>query len=542
MKLRKLAALGLAVAMTVTTMAGCGNTEEKGSSNQQSSVQESTSKATESTVVEESNEIVFPLEETLEVECLALQPKDEYPYEENIAWQYVEELTNVKFNLTTFNSADYKEKTNLILSSGDYPEVLYKCADIDTEKYGQDGVLIPLEDLIREYAPNLTALLDETPYGWDTITAADGHVYSLPMFEMARCYSDGNYYWINQSWLDKVGMDMPTNREELYQVLKAFKEKDPNGNGEQDEIPWIVPGAVHVNRLTQIYAYLGEGLYYGGHWMVKDDVLEFLPATEDFKEDLKYFKRLYDEGLINEDAFTMTNDQRKATVQSGDIVGMFYNSTSSIAGSDYEVRKNWFTLKAFDTENWALNTGIQTEGLSITDKCENPETIIAWADMFYTEEGGRIMRLGVEGESYELSADGTTYIPLKDAFESHSYQATLMGASTLPGKIPEIYYLGQDPTANPIESHANNELYGKGYGLNAEGTVLAPITYTDEEKDAVSTISTDINGYVNNYIAETISGITDIDATWNEFQKTLKAMGVDTWIEIRRTAWERSKN
>lgn len=545
MKLRKVAAIGLAVVMTVSMMAGCGNTNETESS--KSSVQESTSKVEESTstvenVEEKSKEIVFPLEETLEVDAMALLAKDAYPYESNIAWQYIEELTNVKFNMQAFSGGEIKEKANLLLSSGDYPEVLYKCSAVDLEKYGKDGVLIPLEDLIREYAPNLCQLLDERD-AWNALAASDGHIYSLPNFEMPRSYCRSLFFWINQEWLDKVGKDMPTNRDELYEVLKAFKEQDPNGNGQQDEIPWVIEGGSEINALNEILAYLGDGLYYGSQWMKMDGVMEYLPTTEYFKEDfLKYVKKLYDEGLINDDAFTLTSDQVDAVGKSGaNVYGMFRGSGSNRAGAEAEARLKWSSLKPFDTENFALNQGMNKGGFAITDKCENPEVMIAWADFFYSEEGGRVLRMGVEDVSYELNADGTTYKSLKENFENVTYQATLMGGATVPGKIPEIYYLGQDPVANVVAAHDNEELYGEGYGSQSMGvTCVAPI-YTEEESETISTISTDISGYVNNYIAETVTGLKSIDDTWDEFQKTLKAMGVDTLIEIRRTAQERAE-
>ena len=543
MKIKKLVALGLAMTMSVSVLAGCGDTKKTNVQESSSSTQQSSSVTESSTVEEQSKEIVFPLEETLEVSAIGLLAKDAYPYEDNIAWQYINELTNVKIDMQSFSGGEIREKVNLLLSSGDYPEVLYKCSAVDLDKYGKDGVLIPLEDLIREYAPNLTKLLDERK-AWGTITATDGHIYSLPGIEKPRSYVRSLFYWINQDWLDKVGKEMPTNQDEFYEVLKAFKEQDPNGNGKADEIPWVVAGGQEIAELTEILAYMGKGLYYGGLWMEIDGVLEYLPTTEYFKEDiLKYFKKFYDEGLINDDAFTLTSDQADAVGKSGaNVYGMVRGSSSTRASSEEEVRLKWNSFKPFDTDTFALNQGVSKGGFAITDKCENPEIMVAWADQFYSEEGGRIIRMGVEEKSYQLSADGTTYKSLKENFESVTYQATLMGGGTVPGKIPEIYYLGQDPESNRLTAHTNNEIYGEGYGSQAVGVICIGPSYTEEESDEISTISTDISGYVNNYIAETISGLQSIDDSWDEFQKTLKNMGVERMIEIRRTAQERANS
>jgi len=551
MKCKKLVAFCLAMAMSVTMLAGCGSSDVKSSESKSSeSKAQSTEKSTEksssvsqssteqaSASTEETKGIVFPLAEPLNVTAMGVLAKSEFPFADNYAWQYMEEITNVKVDIMELSPGETAEKMNLLLSSGDYPEFLFKYYSVDWSKYGEDGVFIPLEDLIKEYAHNLSALLDERK-AWKTLASPDGHIYALPMVQMPNSYCDTMFYWMNQEWLDKLKLDMPTSQEELYQVLKAFKEQDPNGNGKADETPWIISGGSNIPSLMDILAYFGDGLYYGGYWSVVDGQMEYLPTTEYFKENfLKYMNKLYKEGLINEDAFTVTLDQTSAKGQEtrGNNWGMAWGSSPSFVGAEWADWSKWYTLKPFDTDNFALTQGVSNGAFSITDKCKNPEIMMAWVDTFYSQEGGRIMRMGVEGKTYTISPDGKSFA-YTDGFEN-VYRSTFMGAALVPGIVPDIFYTGADPEVDPKTWHMNNEIYGEGYGSQAIGVPCPNLQYSSEETDIVNSIATDVNGYVANYVAETITGIKSIDDTWAEFQSTLKAMGVEDWIKIRRAAY-----
>ena len=537
-KFRKILAFILALVMVLSLVA-CGTTEEPQedpTQGQQPPASEQTPQVTQPPVEEPSKEIVFPLEEKLDVTAMMIMGNAAYSYNDNLAWKYLQERSNINFEITEFANSEATEKMNLLMSSGEYTDILFKANYIDLNQYGMDGILIPLEDLIREYAPNLTALLDERD-GWNSITAADGHIYALPMFQNPVLYkSGGGNYWINQKWLDAVGMDMPTNQDELYEVFKAFKEKDPNGNGIADEVPFATHAGDQHQSLANLISYFGEGLWFGDYWMVVDGQMEYLPTTEYFKENvLGYFNKLYAEGLLNEDAFTLTWDQRKAVCGGEEVVyGMMYDSSPSGFTDDNEIL-NWSSLRPFDASNFGLDTGIQTGGFSITDKCKNPEILMAWVDFLYSEEGGRVLRNGIEDVSYVIHEDGT-YEQIQEGFESNVYQATLMGAATVPGKIPELYYTG---AANEVTRHINNEMWGENGSL-ASGVFCPPLNLTVEEQEEYAILFTDIDAYVHNYVAEVITGIVTIENTWDDFQNTLQQMQVERMIEIQQAAYARA--
>ena len=155
--------------------------------------------------------------------------------------------------------------------------------------------------------------MEETPDMKKISTFPDGKIYSMPTRLPSRPKSR-NQPVINKAWLDKLGLKAPTTTEELYQVLKAFKEKDPNGNGKPDEIPYTETGLnmdfLNPFGITDINA---------SSMIVQDGKPVYFPTTDAYKEALIYTHKLYSEGLIDQELFTQDNTMTSAKWQNADI-------------------------------------------------------------------------------------------------------------------------------------------------------------------------------------------------------------------------------
>ncbi|MEZ4618959.1 MAG: hypothetical protein R2867_26070 [Caldilineaceae bacterium] len=129
-----------------------------------------------------------------------------------------QEMFNIDFvwETTTMDGNAAKEKRQISLASGDYPDLYMlipwvdQFSQTDLLRYGQQGVILPLNDLIDQYAPNVKAALDNYPYYKAMTVAPDGNIYGLP--QLIECYhcSFPNKMWVNTKWLDALGMEMPT--------------------------------------------------------------------------------------------------------------------------------------------------------------------------------------------------------------------------------------------------------------------------------------------------------------------------------------------
>lgn len=518
--------------MIIGSLAGCSDAGEGQESSQGTESSAQGSQAEESSqgaAVEVVNGLstVFPLEESMTTDMFAYQ-KTGTDLTKNLAWTTMEELTNMHWDLTLASDGDLDEKRSLEFAGGEYKSVFYKSgiSEADAMKYAKDEIVIPLNDLIDQYMPNFKALMDERD-GWKYITSSDGNIYSLPQVNDDGC---GMMLFINQVWLDKLGLEMPKTFDEYIEVLRAFKEKDPNGNGEADEIPlYLANGA-----LSQLLPYYGIGFDGNTNATYNGEQMEYYPTSEKYKEFLKMARGLSEEGLINNYVLG-TWDEQAALGTTQDVLGSLLQWGAYLSvGAEKD--EDWPTVVPFEN-TMVPYLGIQFGGLVLTDKCEHPELILQWADYFYSTEGSDLGWLGVDGESYQRNDDGT-YTWLTDGAWGADMaeirdNATLFGDKPWPGLSSKFFDEGQ---TNPEEKY----LYGQREIVKEHFTERFPkLSYTEDELKRKATYEADINPYISQYEAQVISGEVDLDSTWDEYVATLNNMGLQDLISINQAAVSR---
>lgn len=172
---KKMGILVLAGAFVLSGCSGKGNSGDGDKNQANSSVEDTNFNKTGLPIVNDTVTL------TMVSPKAALAPE----YSEMEIFKRLEKETNVKINWENIPDTDYTEKKNLLIASGDLPDAFYAAGFTDYEliNYGKDGTIIPLEDLIDQYAPNLKALFERRPDIKSTITAPDGHIYGLPSWE-----------------------------------------------------------------------------------------------------------------------------------------------------------------------------------------------------------------------------------------------------------------------------------------------------------------------------------------------------------------------
>ena len=265
----------------------------------------------------------FPLKESVSMTILMPQQSDVVDLQDNVVFQLLKEYTNIDINLITVPSQDGKEKLNLLLNSGDYPEVIMGIglSSQDLENYGvQEGILMPLNDLIDQYAPRIAEQLAEHPNWKVDMTCSDGNIYAIPAVDSAGVghVNCAMKYWINEQWLANLGLKMPETTEEFKNVLLAFKNDDPNGNGIADEIP--LSGCINSwNADPYLFLLNAFGYFDTNYYYLKDGKFNSILDQEYLKKGLAYMNDLYSEGLIDPAAFTQDNSQLTALGNNADI-------------------------------------------------------------------------------------------------------------------------------------------------------------------------------------------------------------------------------
>lgn len=479
-------------------------------------------------------EFIFPPEETKKFSMLCVVNGDT-PIDEVDAFRYLNEQSNLTFDVQSVHIDDAKEKEGLILASGDYPEVFIFSTFSKTEvdKYGAEGVFLPLEDYIEAYAPNLTAYMNENDL-WSYITAPDGHIYELPAIDVDANREAGFHVWINKRWMDTLGLAEPQNLDELYDVLKAFKEKDANGNGDpNDEVALSVPDG--MDYLFNYLPYFDLNLDTHTWLANKDGELLYVPTSEEYKEFLRFFAGLYEEGILDPGSFTQNYDQISSRGSSEDILGCFSALASfQFVGRDRD--EDYITLVPFEGQVYPASTGLGDGVMMITDACDDPATLVAWADQLYTEEGGILYWMGLKDRAYIDNGDGTWSWneggPLGDDIATVREKGTLKYEVMFPGIQPDFWISGiTDPDEKYLNTQRSKML---GYGE----VPLPAMSYSAEDAEIIASLTADLNSYMKQYAAYIIIGEDNLDESWDNYVATLNNMGASELFEIYQNAFD----
>lgn len=459
-------------------------------------------------------------------------------------WKKLEEETNVHIEWVTYLETEADEKFKLLIASGDYPDGFIGAlggSDNDIVTYGSEGIYIPLNELIDQYCPNFKRRVsEEYPDLMKMITCADGNIYGMP----SVLYNPDIYNntFINKKWLDAVGADVPETTEEFEAVLKKFKEEDPNGNGEADEIP--------MTFMFSDWGASDHGPYFGAfgyplspdYIMIDNKQVKYLGAEESFKKGAEWLGKLYEEGLVDRDIFTQDSSGMSAKVSQGNV-GVFSSWDVTDAGDYADEYVAVMPLKGPEGEQNALVegiTGFYKGRFMITDKAKNPEILMQWIDRFYEsmETGlNATYGIGPDKDKAWYYADDNSIIFKSDA-ELPDEQ--IRGQQQLPF-APAILGTGvEDFLGNP----AKNEIIAqmKQYaGKFEEGTWERwPSCYmTVEEKEDIATTETDLQDYSKNQLAKWIAGESDVNADWDNYLKELENVGLSHYLEVKQQIFDR---
>jgi putative aldouronate transport system substrate-binding protein len=348
---------------------------------------------------------------------LVRQQLDNIPdWSTNKASLHMEEVTGVHIEYDV--APDFDQARTLAIASDDLPDaIMGETPPHEVIKYAAQGVFIPLNDLIEEYTVNIKKVMMEDPDLADSSTTPDGNIYGLPQLNDDHHGKYGQKIWINMEWLDNLGLEMPETTEDFYNVLVAFRDKDPNGNGKRDEVPlststdaWL--GGIPGNILN---AFLYVNFQMKGLYLDNGKVMNAFNDPR-YREGLKYTNMLYEEKLIDPAAFTQDGKQLKQLAENpeanllGAASAAFWR-VFAVDGGDSERHKVYRTMNALmgpEGVQYSAYYKYKTnrDRFLITDACEQPEILIKWADYLVSPPGAYNVCYGPEGEGWRKPDPG----------------------------------------------------------------------------------------------------------------------------------------
>lgn len=507
----------------------------------------------------------YPIvEDKLHVSVLASQRPLVEDYRTNAFTKWLEDKTNIVVDWdvapSDTNVDKVKEKLNLTLAGGSYPDVFMnmKITEAQLQIYGQQGVFLQLDKYIDKYMPNLKAIMDKDPKIREVVTANDGHIYSLP--DINECFHCNfqQKMWVYKPWLDKLGLDIPTTTEGFYEMLKAFKENDPNGNGKADEIP--LSGSPNAWN-SEVDGFLMNAFIYNDtingdlikHLYMNNGTVSAAFMQPEWKNGLTYLNKLMNEGLINTEAFVQDQNQLKQIGNNaGDVIlGAVPGGAVSVFANLSSEDKRWLgyvtipPLKGPEGAQFVdvLNSkGISGGKFVVSSTAKNPEAIMQWADSFYDDEVMMYATFGIEGKDWEKAdADALSITGGPAKFErlAPSVMQNDHWNQLNPAYRSNEFRLSES-ASNPTENTEVILYQGTlGYEPYENDEIgVPPLILNEEQSSEILDIQKTISDYVSSSTVRFITGDLDLNKDWDAYLKTLKDMNVEKYLDILQQAYE----
>ncbi|MEV5030381.1 ABC transporter substrate-binding protein [Paenibacillus sp. LPE1-1-1.1] len=451
-------------------------------------------------------------------------------------------------------TADWAQKKGTMLASGDTPDLFVGPNVITDADFAQfQGLFQDLTELLPE-APNVQQMFDTKPETKIIATQPDGKIYGLPKYQRFWPASATRQY-INQTWLDNLGLSMPTTWDELYDVLVAFKEKDANGNGNpNDEIPMDWPGGIGgffnpAVLLGGMGVTLTDGSGQG--YFVEDGKVKNFLTDERYQKMVIFLNKLYKAGLINPEVFTHDytkfqsvargeGDTAKvgftwgwvASDRFGEQLAPQYASMSPLKESaGFSGKLSW--SYDFSTLNYGVNQ------IVMSAKTKNKEAAMRFIDELYKQEVSMQVLFGSIGTNIKDNGDGTySVLPPSDTkMDPGTWKWTSTWADNGPMYIPDSLNLtlGKDMQEVLVQSEPLED----ALAVDAEKDVFPGmfIKYTTADNNTMSLSNTNVMNLANTNFAKWVTK-GGIETQWDEYVKQSKKAGLDQNIEIMQKYYD----
>lgn len=464
--------------------------------------------------------------------------------------QAYEKMTGVKIEWIEVSSDAFADQLALKLTTGDLPDIILKGGISNSVqlKYGDQDYFLDLMqgDRLKTFAPNYWALCQEYPEILSASMMPDGQVYSLGMIRNSTGSTIASKLFFNKEWLEAVGKDVPTTADEFYDVLKAFKEDDPNGNGRNDEMGlYIKPD--HLQFVT--FGMFGIGNRGRNNGFIDYDEengsVRYFATTDGFRAWVEWATKLYKEGLLHKEYFDFT-ESNLGNYVNNNVCGAFAYTNLCMLGQETQQKFTYLdgamTGPNGDKDYYGVNSIGTTGSFVITTACQYPEVALRWADYFFCDEGSLFFYYGDEGVTYDALDDGTYQFNdtvLADFYAgTNSYDGCAVYVS--------LYGYGNTPTMTKVPFNSADD--NKGIALDAANALIEDcaiawpaFTFTKKEQRIIEDSKNDIDKYVASMRDAWIMGTNELnDETWEQFVNTIKRMGIDDVLEVYEAALDRA--
>lgn len=483
---------------------------------------------------------------------------------DDMKWvQEIEEKCGVEVEWEQIRQ-DWETVKSTRFASGDIPDILFGATNgSDYTKY--TGLFEDLTPYIEKNAPNIQEMFTNVPDTKTLATAGNGKIYSIP--KMQTIWPETNtVLFLNKTWLDNLGLEVPSTFTEFEAVLKAFLEQDANGNGDpNDEIPLDYNAYGGNNAwfnsaysLLKLLPSLGIQLTDIGTdgYFVEDKTVKCYAVDERYKQFIKTINRWYSEGLINKNAITNDysayqslsrgNENGDALVgacfgwEETDKFGSLSDEYIALAPLTYDdgvAAGTYETYWNYDMDQ--LN--MQADRVCMSAKCADKDAAMKFIDAFYDRTTSVEVLFGGISDGCLKKTDDNNFkvLPPKDeSMDPGTWKWTSTFADFGPLYIREDVNI--EMSQDMETALEERTVYAEALAKNNENIYYPQLfmKYTDEEQNTMAMNQANINNIIDNKWSLWITGEADIDADWDSYVEDVKGAGLDEVLEIRQAAFD----
>ena len=489
-------------------------------------------------------------------------------YQNNYLTRYAEQKTGIKIDFHFFNLNELAMQFQLMVSANEkLPDILVggdsAARTLPWADLGDQGVFIDLAPYYERQAYFYNEKMKEiSQYERDLIRlqtiSASGKRYAWPQYEANSI----NYFWgknyINKTWLDKLGLKVPTTTEEFYNVLVAFRDRDPNGNGQKDEIPWL--GGL-VTNAQEALAFIINAFVFYEYRPANESLLNatngklWTPwTTEEYREALRFMNRLMNEGLASPSIFSITSPELipLCSYQPGEParIGVVSAHPSTVFLPETPAVYEYQTLASLTgpkgVNNYPKEPPVVSAYSFITKDCANPEAAFRWLDFFWEKDAAMVSRFGekdVDWRWVNPNEGKLSCVGLPALMEEINPLWNLSTNKHWNDKVGSGLFVSTD-----MKIKEEGTWNGARYDLYQDQNIndgkdaaekVRRILYTREEEDSIREIRNSINTYREECLALFCTGAMSLDRDWNTYLGQLDRMGLQRYLETAQRAYTR---
>lgn len=474
--------------------------------------------------------------------------------------KWLEERTGVKVEyeavlVTNTDGTVDMTKINAMLASGDLPDAFLDMPFTDDQisLYGQQGVFAQLDDYIETYAPEMRRIYEEYP-DWSALTAAtDGNHYQFRgINDCYHCRVGNARAFVNKKYVDKVGGAIPTTTDEMRELLKLFKEKDPSGTGKM--IPFTGGVNMPIDRfIMNAFLYNPGGDNNTGWMWLQDGKVDFVANKPEWREGLRYLRTLFDDGTMSREAFTLTNDAYLRAGNQGRIGiarAYWWGQFADISYEDGALWRDYVAVPPLKGPNGVQYTAWEHYNYGhtrfvITSACSNPEILMQWADSQLELEAIMMAYAGNPETNWSWAKDGDTSLTGGPAvFKIKEWPAPEgQGWSQ-----HSVMYRSNDFRLGQYSDPDNPDFEQGLYEVSTEYEPFAepkefqlpPLIFDESGAAQKAETAAAIEKHVEQHLAKFAVGELNIDddAAWNGYVSAFDGMGLQSYLQLHQEAYE----